>query len=364
MNRLATVCGSPQAETDAIPANGRERLAWLDLYRGAAVLVMIETNVVNTFLATGIRESEWFSLLNYVNGLVAPSFLYIAGFLPGLERRRSRAKPVNFSRRASRLLGIAALGYLLHFPGPELAQHRWADALRVGTQFDILQCLATSLGLLLCLTWLAEKIGGRRGATAWWCGAAGLAAAAVVGASIGQAWVGGSVPLRALINQTTGSLFPLLPWAGFVFLGALTGAWPQRPIHERAAGILGLACLAWVCRGPTFSAVSPAFFLERAAWVLILAALVEWSARRPMPEWLVFAGRRSLTLYVAHLVILSTLVAAGMPPSALALPWALALIAATVVASLAMAHFTIRVPSLLPALLLPKETPRSSEVRS
>ena len=308
------------------------------------MLVMIETHVVNTFLAASFRETGWFPLLNYVNGLVAPSFLFIAGFVQGLERRNSPAKPVNFARRASRLVGIAALGYLLHLPGPELMQHRWADTLRVGTQFDVLQCLAASLGLLLGLTWLAEKIGGRRGEAAWWCGAAGLAAIAVVGAPVAQAGLGGPVPLRALVNQTTGSLFPLLPWAGFVFLGALAGAWPQRPVHERAAGILGLAWLAWTCRGATFSAVSPAFFLERAAWVLVLGALAEWSARRQMPEWSLFVGRRSLTLYVAHLVLISALVAAGVPSAALALPWALALIAGVAMASLATAHFTTHLP--------------------
>ncbi len=325
---------------------------------------MMETHVVNTFLAAGLRESGWFTLLNYVNGLVAPSFLFIAGFVQGLERRTAPAKPVNFTRRASRLLGIAALGYLLHLPGSELVKHRWADALRIGTQFDVLQCLAASLGLLLGLTWLANKIAGQRGEAVWWCGVAGLAAIAVVGAPIGQAWLGGPVPLRACINQSTGSLFPLLPWAGFVFLGVLAGAWPQRPMHERTAGILGLAWLAWACRGATFSALSPAFFLERAAWVLVLAALGEWSARRRVPGWLLFAGRRSLTLYVAHLILISALVAAGVPAAALALPWALTLIAGVAAASLATAHFTTRLPSLPPTLLLTAETQRSNEAGS
>lgn len=333
-------------------------MAWLDLFRGAAVLVMIETHVVNTFLFAGLRETGWFTLLNYVNGLVAPSFLFIAGFVQGLERRTSSTRPINFARRARRLLGLAVVAYALHFPVAELAQHRWADALRAGTQFDVLQCLAASLGVLLGLTWLAAKLAGRRGEVVWWCGAAVLAAVAVVGAPGGQAWLGAPVPLRALVNQTTGSLFPLLPWAGFVFLGALTGAWPQRPLHERAAGILGLAGLAWACRGATFSAVSPAFFLERAAWVLVLAALGEWSARRRVPGWLLFAGRRSLTLYVAHLVLIGALVVAGVPSAALTLPWVLALIAGVAAASLAAAHFTTRLPSL-PALLFTTETQRS-----
>jgi hypothetical protein len=40
---------------------------------------MIETHVVNTFLSTALRAANWFPILNYLNGLVAPAFLFIAG---------------------------------------------------------------------------------------------------------------------------------------------------------------------------------------------------------------------------------------------------------------------------------------------
>ena len=354
MNRRQTACGSPHDTSDAAPARRRERVAWLDLFRGAAVLVMIETHVVNTFLAAGLRDSGAFALLNYVNGLVAPSFLFIAGFVQGLERRTSPGTPINYSRRASRLLGIAALGYALHFPVVELAQHRWADALRVGTQFDVLQCLAASLGVLIGLTWLTGKLPRRRGEAVWWCAVAVLATVAVVAAPACAAWTGAPLPLRAFVNQTTGSLFPLLPWAGFVFLGALAGAWPERPLHERAAGIIGLAWLASICRGATFAASSPAFFLERAAWVLALAALCEWTARRRLPVWMLFAGRRSLTLYVAHLVLISALVVAGVPLAALALPWSLALLVVVGATSLAAAGVPARLSSFGPLFRPPQ----------
>ncbi len=353
MNRPTTASGSPQEKTPPDPRRARPRLLWLDFFRGLAVLVMIEAHVVNTFLASGLREGGWFPLLNYVNGLVAPSFLFIAGFAQGMERRISPGKPIDYRRRAGRLLGIAALGYALHFPFAELHQRRWADALRVGTQFDVLHCLAVSLGLLLFISWLVGKpqtagqVPAFRGwldRSGWWIGVVALAMIAVVGAPLVQGWLNGPVPLRALINQTTGSLFPLLPWAGFVLLGALAGAWPQRPIHERAAGMIGLVVLAWVCRGATFSAVGPAFFLERAVWVLVLAALCEWSARQPLPGLILFAGKHSLTLYAVHLVLITALVGGGVPAVAFDLPWTLAFLAAVTVGSLALAALRTRLP--------------------
>ncbi len=158
-----TAESGPAHVPGAPPPGRRERLVWIDLFRGAAVLVMIETHVVNTFLLSILRDWNWFSVLNYVNGLVAPSFLFIAGFVQGMERGASPDKPVQFARRAGHLLGILLLAYALHFPWRELGQHRWDAAVRVGTQEDVLQCIAASLGVLLGVAWLAKQIGGRRG---------------------------------------------------------------------------------------------------------------------------------------------------------------------------------------------------------
>ena len=185
---------------------------------------MIETHVVNTFLATAMRGESWFGVLNYLNGLVAPSFFFIAGFVQGMERASAPNRPVNVARRARRHLGIGVIGYALHFPWAELRQHRWDAALLVGSQVDVLQCMALSLGLLLFVTWLAQKIGGRRGELAWWGGTLALILGTVLVAPAVGNWNSGVIPIQAWLNFSTGSWFPLFPWAGFVFAGALAGA--------------------------------------------------------------------------------------------------------------------------------------------
>src|SRR4051794_4836608 len=82
-------CGvlpAPMSLPVPVPAPNAQvaRMTWIDLFRGAAVVMMIETHVLNTFLLAGSRASAWFEWLNYFNGLVAPSFLFIAGYLQGL----------------------------------------------------------------------------------------------------------------------------------------------------------------------------------------------------------------------------------------------------------------------------------------
>lgn len=323
------------------------RLEWLDFFRGAAVLVMMETHVVNTFLAAGLREGGGFALLNYLNGLVAPSFLFIAGFVQGMERRKAPAKPIPYARRAWRLLGIGALGYALHFPVIQLARGEWLDALRIGSQVDVLQCLALGLGVLLGARWLGERMRWRS-ASSWLAGVLALATAAVLAATPVHSWTGGPVVLRAWVNVTTGSLFPIFPWVGFVFLGALAGAWHGISLPRRAAGMIGLGVMAWTCRGAAFSSVSPSFFLERAVWVLALAAVCEWGARWQLPAAAVlYAGKHSLKFYVAHLVIISAIAGAGMLAPGQAWPSIAMMVLAIGGASFGAVWFLGRAPQML-----------------
>ena len=321
----------------AAPPGKRERVEWLDLFRGAAVLAMVETHVVNTFLAPALREAAWFGWLNWFNGLIAPAFLFIAGYAQGMSWRAVLGKPVALARKAKRLLGIAALGYALHFPWTELGQQRWADAWRSGTQVDVLQCLAVALlavlGVQKAVRVLAEK----------WRRAAGLAAVACMGictialAPHSAAWSVGVMPLDAFVNAGTGSLFPVFPWAAFVFCGVLAGAFTSRKPGWMlvAAGLLkGGAHLAGE---GTFSVLSATFFCERLAWVLALAALCQWIAHAWAPRGVLFAGRESLVIYAGHLLLIEWTVQAGVPRGGFGLGGAALLIAGVLAATFAVA---------------------------
>ena len=326
----------PSVATTA-PLKERERVVWLDLFRGAAVLAMIETHVVNTFLAPVLREAAWFGWLNWFNGLIAPAFLFIAGYAQGMGWRAGDTKPAAFGRKAKRLLGIAALGYALHFPLTELGQRRWADALRMGTQVDVLQCLATALLIVLCVQAASRVCAEKWRSAVRLAAVSGLAVGTVLLAPSASAWSVGPVPLAAFVNDRTGSLFPLFPWAAFVFSGALAGAFSARP----AGWLLVAAAAAKVCAhladDGTFSALSPAFFCARLAWVLALAALCQWIARGWKPRAVLFAGRESLVMYAAHLLIIEWTAQAGAPRGGCGPGGAALLLAAVLSAAFAVA---------------------------
>jgi uncharacterized membrane protein len=282
-------------------------MPWLDLFRGLAVVFMIEAHVLNTFQADGLRAGEGFARLNYLNGLVAPAFLWIAGYLHGLGMRRSGRHP---GRTLRRLAGVATLGYALHLPVTQLRAGQWAEALRIGSQVDVLQCLAFSLALLVCVQcWLGRL---RMAALV-----AGLVL--FVGAAEAvKSWQGAPVPLLAFVNATTGSLFPLWPWAGFVFAGALSGSWAARggtafsAAHALWPVALSLAVYGAIPEPEVFSEQSASFFFERLSWVTALAWACQWLPKGWAPYWILLAGRRSLLLYAAHLILLGWLGAAGL----------------------------------------------------
>ncbi len=307
----------PLSQATAVPPAKPGRLTWLDLFRGVAVLAMIETHVVNTFLTPGLREAAWFSWLNWANGLVAPAFLFIAGYAQGMSWRAAAGKPAALGRKAKRLLGIVVLGYALHFPIMPLWHHRWGEAFRVGTTVDVLQCLAVSLLAALGVLGLGGRL-----AEKW---RLGVGRAALVGlgglvvwlAPFSAEWSVGAVPLDAYLNNRTGSLFPLFPWAAFVFGGVLAGSLDGLRMGWMLVAASGVRVGAHLLDDGRFSALSPAFFGGRLAWLLAFWALGHWIAQRWQPAAVRFAGRESLVMYAAHLMFIEWTVLAGVPRGSL-----------------------------------------------
>jgi len=68
---------SEQNTSGAITAPAKPpRYGFIDLLRGFALVVMIETHVSNAYLPLASRKgSEFFFGLSFINGLVAPAFL-------------------------------------------------------------------------------------------------------------------------------------------------------------------------------------------------------------------------------------------------------------------------------------------------
>ena len=209
---------------------------------------MIEAHVTNTFLAPTLRDGAWFGWVNYVNGLVAPAFLFIAGYAQGLGAGRGPRPWADVRRRLRRLTGIAAIGFALHLPWAQLAARQWADALRIGTAVDILPCLAVAIGVLV----IVERLAGR------WANAivAVMTAAVLIVAPALADWTGAPVPVRR-VGESHDWLAVSAAAVGGVCVGRVSG--------ERAtAGSLGAGHCRRGFGGGGRSAGSPWSFRPRA----------------------------------------------------------------------------------------------------
>jgi hypothetical protein len=222
----------------------------------------------------------------------------------------------------TRYLALWVFGYAMHLPGGSIAElsrgtpEQWGAFVTV----DVLQLIAVSLLFLQAAAWLTRSRGG--------LGVVGLAAAALVVLATPAVWTAAStapIPLAvtAYFSGTAGSLFPLFPWAAYVFLGAAGGSWYARrdqrqpsPLRGRtvlAAGIGMMAAGALLHAVPLspygtveFWTVSPNLFLVKAGAVLIgLAAVIRITAGRSrLPGVVTALSRQSLLVYVGHLMVL------------------------------------------------------------
>ncbi len=236
------------------------RCDWIDQLRGWAVIVMIEVHVVNTWLRDGLRP-DW---LNYLNGLVAPSFTLAAGFSLVLSTYRTDGTLRRFWPDTARRLGFILLcAYALHAPGFTLAD--WTvlsttQKLRELFKMDVLQCIVYSL---LILHTLARLVRNPRVFTFL-----ALTLAILIPLISPYLWATGVadglwLPIRGFFNgnpdRGVQALFPLFPWLAFPAFGAFLGGiyrWLRVEASEGKArlsegrylgllALLGVVCLVW-----------------------------------------------------------------------------------------------------------------------
>lgn len=317
----------------ATPAPSKKRIEFIDLLRGWAVIIMIETHVLNATLRPELMLILPFKILNFINGLVAPAFLFASGLAYAITTRRKLPDYLAFGtplfRQVGRLVFILLIGYGLHIPKFNYHHLRYETgelAWQVFFQVDVLQCIAASLLIiqLLLLVLRTERRAYRL--LSWLTAGIVLSTPLIWGIDFSTFM---PLPLAEYFNSQHHSLFPLFYWSAFLFAGVLTGYYYMESRDVRgesgvAAKKPAMTTLAWIALGmiglsfviePLAASVypdydywhtSPSFYLLRLGLVLLLLfGMYTYertrgvSARSPVT----LIGRESLLVYVAHLMI-------------------------------------------------------------
>ena len=287
----------------------KQRLAWIDFLRGIAVLGMIETHVVNTFLTPFARIGQGFAALSYLNGLVAPTFLFVSGLLQGLWLRKHFTTNSPLAPKWKSIALLFLIGYGLQFPWNE-----WLDAEKILTSFgrvDILHCIAASLGITLVLTrFCRNEITSdvlMLGITIVTVIAAPFVWNSIENSPTANLWLG-------YVSKQNGALFPLLPWSAFLFSGVLVSRWIS---SVRMSGLLSLVTcgIGWILKAVlknTFELQTYEtrydFFFFRLSLVLLgcatCALVLKNQKSGPITQAINWCGSHSLLLYVWHLILI------------------------------------------------------------
>jgi uncharacterized membrane protein len=289
----------------------RNREMYIDVFRGLMALVMLQGHVSDSLLSPELQADPLYQFQRTFHGSTAPGFLFASGFVAGLPRAPLSARAS--LRRARRLLYVLGVGYFLHLPYFSFWKTLRATPAEQAALFacDALQCIAVTQLAVLGLQWLAG---------ARWTAVAGTLAVAVLAAGpfVWASGVSAALPpaLRAFVDESTGSHFPLFPYSAFVLAGTLAGAGLGRSEpHTRHRRTLwaGLACLAagvllHLVTGAqvAFWHISPGYALIRLGGLLLLLRLVEAAAARGLPgvRPLALLGHETLQVFVLHLVLL------------------------------------------------------------
>ena len=305
------------------------RLQFIDAARAVAILLMLEGHFISFTLAPEwqSRGHPFYETWHYVRGMTAPMFFTVTGLVFAYLLSGAR-EPGFFGVRRVRRGFIRAgelllWGYLLQLDVRHLGNlsNGHPDAWSGG--FHVLQCIGVGLLGLLLIFGLLRRWGLLPLMIGYTTLALGMFLLEVV-LSNHTGYVPAGAPAW-LQNPLKGPLsnFPIAPWLGYTFYGAVLGVFVRiregvtHPLLMLGVGLLLRGCGKWIDQGLAVlilnltntrmeSAVIPTGFHMRVGEMLLVLGVLIWIEKRfhPLPARFLTVGRNTFFIYVAHTIVL------------------------------------------------------------
>src|SRR6185312_2022535 len=287
--------------------------------RDLAVLVMFECHTFNSFARMDLRSGGPYILSQFIGGMAAPLFLFMAGMTFGfqmesLERREPSPwrRWIAALRRAGYIMAIAFAfrisNWIASLPHPE-----FAEIIKV----DILNSMGLAMGAFAAAAVFDSKNRIR------WAIAGALAVAALAPVIEGLNWSG--VPQMVqeyLAPGPTRGRFPFFPYASYIGFGIAAGTLVKRTAVQNMDRLMqwyAIAGFAIVFTAYYFSTLSSPIYTTDDFWrsspalVLIrvgvslatLSAAYLWTEYGASPRWswMQTLGQTSLLVYWVHIML-------------------------------------------------------------
>lgn len=308
---------------------GDGRLYALDLARFLAMVFMMQGHVLDALVSRtemSVTEFPW-NLWHLIRGYTAPVFLMVSGAVHAFATKRNSDGTVRNDVLAKRIrwaFTIVGIGYLITFPAsrvwdlPFVPEQNWNNFLAV----NILQLTGATM-LLFVLVVASTKSVKQMGSRGLIAAVVMLAFTPIIQHAHQVEWL----PrwLGAYLTSGHGSIFPLFPFAAYLFVGLYVGSKLAAISNEQRDNVLlrngwrygaAIAGIGFVLQEALRYAGVPGadldgpmsvpLFISRVGVVLIVfsaAVLVlhhTWNMRR----WYSLFGTKSLWIYIIHLLVL------------------------------------------------------------
>ena len=296
-----------------------KRFPFLDWMRGLAILIMIQSHTFNSFTRLDLRDSGPYILSQFVGGLAAPLFLFMAGMttafqMESLERRESSR--LRRWRTALKRAGyILLIAFTFRFTNWAFGiPHASAsEMLRV----DILNCMGVGMAVLAIAAVFPSPRRVR------FTVLAGVAIAGVSPFMANLDWSWSPALLRDyLVPLPNRGHFPFFPLAAYLAFGMALGTIVKREAAEKFDRLMQWS--VWIGFAMIFTAQyfsnlpysiyprsnfwldSPALVVIRVGIILLLMAgaylWTEYVAGKGW-SWMQTLGKNSLMVYWVHVTI-------------------------------------------------------------
>ena len=308
------------------PSSNRPRLAFVDVARVVAMLLMVQGHVCDTLLLPALKETSFFAGYWTFRGLTAPLFFALAGFAFVIASDSSwealRSPGPKLTARLRRCVALMAAGFFLQIP----RWHGWppfdltAEEWRYVLRCNVLHCVALSV---LFTHGLMALTGTRRTFTLAAIGCGLLAILLAPPLTAMELPTSLPIVFALVVRTNEGSLFPVFPWLAHFLFGATLARLhldvPALATARRLGALLAVAGPLLLAFGSLCRALDPArvtapgywttdasLVMTRAggAWCFIAAVALLFGKLQTSPRLLQEISARSLSVYVLHLMIL------------------------------------------------------------
>lgn len=293
-----------------------QRVRFVDIARGLAVLLMIAVHGTDAFLSDVYRTGWLYHQISILFGFVAPVFIFFSGFTLQIALQKRAASNRSSRDLVFRAVEILLLGYWLQIPSHSLSIALNATGFQADRFFDcnVLGLIAVSMLVLLALNSLLGKL--QRTIT---ISLAIGAVVVVVTPFIQNALAIQSLPLFFRFYLSPEGSFPLFPWAAYFFVGFGLAKWlvglSTEPSFANVSIAVGLLLMVVArCVGLIdyelldscmFWQDGPLLFLFRLGGIVVVAGFAQRLAQMgPRVAWLDTVGQVSLLIYVLHLMLI------------------------------------------------------------